>query len=94
MGHDINNNRFFYLVFMFILSILLIILRPNIIRILLGWDGLGLVSYCLVIYYHNYSRYNSGMLTVLLNRVGDVILIIRISLIFNFGSWNFLNLNF
>ena len=36
MGHDINNNRFFYLVFMFILSILLIILRPNIIRILLG----------------------------------------------------------
>ena len=94
IGHDIYNNRFFFLVFMFILSILLMILSPNIVRILLGWDGLGLVSYCLVIYYHNYSSYNSGILTVLLNRIGDVMLIIRIRIIFNFGTWNFLNLNF
>jgi len=43
--------RFIYLVYFFVLSIVLLILSPNIIRILLGWDGLGLVSYCLVIYY-------------------------------------------
>nr|AZL93510.1 NADH dehydrogenase subunit 5 [Torymus sp. ZJUH_2016035] len=94
MGHDIYNIRFFYLVFFFILSMLLMILSPNIISILIGWDGLGLVSYCLVIYYQNFSSYNSGMLTVLLNRIGDVMLIISISLMFNFGSWNFLNLNY
>jgi hypothetical protein len=28
--------------------------------ILLGWDGLDLVSYCLVIYYQNIKSYNSG----------------------------------
>jgi len=43
--------RFILLVYLFVISIVFLILRPNIIRILLGWDGLGLVSYCLVIYY-------------------------------------------
>jgi len=28
-----------------------LIISPNVISILLGWDGLGLVSYLLVIYY-------------------------------------------
>ncbi|KAG5346131.1 NU5M oxidoreductase, partial [Acromyrmex charruanus] len=32
----------------------------------------GMCSYCLVIYYHNYISYNSGMVTVLCNRIGDV----------------------
>ncbi|KYN31439.1 Cytochrome b [Trachymyrmex septentrionalis] len=30
------------------------------------------VSCCLIIYYHNYNFYNSGMVTVLCNRIGDV----------------------
>ena len=93
INHDLYYNRFFYLVFLFIISILLIIISPNIVRILLGWDGLGLISYCLVSYYQNYRRYNSGILTVLINRVGDVIIIMRISIIFMFGRWNFLNFN-
>jgi NADH-ubiquinone oxidoreductase chain 5 len=36
---------------MFVVSIMFLIARPNVISILLGWDGLGLVSYLLVIYY-------------------------------------------
>nr|YP_009176327.1 NADH dehydrogenase subunit 5 [Megaphragma amalphitanum]ALI86576.1 NADH dehydrogenase subunit 5 [Megaphragma amalphitanum] len=93
MNHDNYKNRFYYLVFLFIISMLLMILSPNMISILLGWDGLGLISYCLVIYYQNYSSYNSGMLTVLMNRIGDVMIIISISMIFMFGSWNFMNYN-
>jgi len=42
--------RFIILIVLFVVSMLLIVLRPNIIRILLGWDGLGLVSYCLIIF--------------------------------------------
>lgn len=76
---DININRFIVLVFLFVLSIVFLVLSPNIIRILLGWDGLGLVSYCLVIYYQNVKSANAGMLTVLSNRVGDVAILLCIS---------------
>lgn len=93
ISHDRRVSRFFYLVFLFILSILLIILSPNLIRILIGWDGLGLISYCLVIYYQRYSSYNSGILTILINRVGDVLILISIRIIILYGSWNFINSN-
>lgn len=81
--------RFNILVFLFVVSILLLIVRPNLIRILLGWDGLGLVSYCLVIFYQNEKSANAGILTILSNRVGDVAILLRIAWLSNFGSWNF-----
>lgn len=85
---DKNIIRYFILVLIFVFSIILIIIRPNIIRIIFGWDGLGLVSFCLVVYYQNYRSYNSGILTVLINRVGDVIILIIIGIIIMYGSWN------
>nr|URX52884.1 NADH dehydrogenase subunit 5 [Cryptotermes havilandi] len=90
MHGDLNINRFILLVLMFVLSMMFLIVSPNMISILLGWDGLGLVSYCLVIYYQNVSSYNAGMLTVLSNRVGDVALLMVIAWMINFGSWNYI----
>lgn len=81
--------RFIMLVYLFVLSMLMLIISPNLIRILLGWDGLGLVSYCLVIYYQNEKSANAGMLTILSNRVGDVAILLRIAWLANYGSWNF-----
>nr|YP_004021070.1 NADH dehydrogenase subunit 5 [Solenopsis geminata]ADP01777.1 NADH dehydrogenase subunit 5 [Solenopsis geminata] len=86
-------NRFIYLVIMFIFSMILMIISPNIISILFGWDGLGLVSYCLVIYYQNYMSYNSGMVTVLCNRVGDVGILMMVGLMLVSGSWNIWSLS-
>lgn len=80
--------RFIFLIILFVLSIVLIIISPNIIRIIFGWDGLGLVSYCLIIFYQNYRSYNSGIVTVLCNRVGDVGLLIAIRLVICRGRWN------
>jgi len=71
--------RFIMLVYLFVLSILMLIVSPNLIRILLGWDGLGLVSYCLVIYYQNEKSANAGILTILSNRVGDVAILLSIA---------------
>lgn len=87
---DLNLNRFIILVVIFVISIIFLIIRPNLIRILLGWDGLGLISYCLVIYYQNIKSFNAGILTALSNRIGDVALLIRIAWIINYGSWNFI----
>nr|YP_448927.1 NADH dehydrogenase subunit 5 [Tamolanica tamolana]ABB90938.1 NADH dehydrogenase subunit 5 [Tamolanica tamolana] len=89
MSGDVTLNRFIFLVLMFVLSMMFLIISPNLISILLGWDGLGLVSYCLVIYYQNVKSYNAGMLTALSNRVGDVALLMAIAWMLNFGSWNY-----
>lgn len=94
IGSDKYTYRFIMLVYLFVISILLLILRPNLIRILLGWDGLGLVSYCLVIYYQNIKSSNAGMLTILSNRLGDVALLLCIAWIVDYGSWNFFYLQF
>nr|YP_010726225.1 NADH dehydrogenase subunit 5 [Augomonoctenus smithi]WDY84674.1 NADH dehydrogenase subunit 5 [Augomonoctenus smithi] len=90
MMNELNLNRFILLIFMFVISMLLLIISPNLISILLGWDGLGLISYCLVIYYQNIKSFNSGMLTVLSNRIGDVALLMSIAWMLNFGSWNYI----
>lgn len=86
--NDLYIYRFKYLVFLFIISICLIILSPRILGILLGWDGLGLISYCLVIYYQNKNSYNSGILVICCNRIGDIGLILIILILSFLGSWN------
>nr|ATI25224.1 NADH dehydrogenase subunit 5 [Nepsalus jezoensis]URT60601.1 NADH dehydrogenase subunit 5 [Nepsalus decorillus]URT60614.1 NADH dehydrogenase subunit 5 [Nepsalus decorillus]URT60627.1 NADH dehydrogenase subunit 5 [Nepsalus decorillus] len=90
MSGDENLLRFIILVLMFVLSMMFLIISPNLISILLGWDGLGLVSYCLVIYYQNVKSYNAGMITALTNRVGDVALLLSIAWMLNYGSWNYI----
>nr|YP_009649176.1 NADH dehydrogenase subunit 5 [Ovalipes punctatus]QDA22801.1 NADH dehydrogenase subunit 5 [Ovalipes punctatus] len=87
---DKTYNRFMYLVLAFVISMAMMVFSPNLISILLGWDGLGLVSYALVIYYQNEKSANAGMLTVLSNRVGDVAILLSIGLMSSVGGWNFL----
>ena len=90
MADDFNINRFILLVLLFVFSIIILIISPNLIRILLGWDGLGLVSYCLVIYFQNVKSFNAGILTALSNRIGDVALLMAIAWMLNYGSWNYI----
>nr|QNH68997.1 NADH dehydrogenase subunit 5 [Teredorus nigropennis] len=90
MHGDLNINRFVLLVFLFVVSMMFLIISPNLISILLGWDGLGLVSYCLVIYYQNNKSANAGLLTAYSNRVGDVLILLSVSWLLNYGSWNYI----
>nr|YP_010716038.1 NADH dehydrogenase subunit 5 [Parnassius simo]WDE75748.1 NADH dehydrogenase subunit 5 [Parnassius simo] len=90
MSSELNLNRFIILVLLFVFSMILLIISPNMISIFLGWDGLGLVSYCLVIYYQNMKSYNAGMLTALSNRIGDIMILMVISWMMNYGSWNYI----
>nr|USN89429.1 NADH dehydrogenase subunit 5 [Timelaea maculata] len=90
MSSELNLNRFIILVLLFVFSMILLIISPNMISIFLGWDGLGLVSYCLIIFYQNMKSYNAGMLTALLNRIGDVMILMLISWMMNYGSWNYI----
>jgi len=82
--------RFLYLVLLFIISINLLIFIPHFIGLLLGWDGLGLISFLLVIYYQNKKSLGAGMITALSNRVGDVFLLLSIGLRLTQGHWKVL----
>nr|QKY63839.1 NADH dehydrogenase subunit 5 [Meccus pallidipennis] len=90
MGSDLDSVRFYFLVILFVLSMMMMIVSPNLMSILIGWDGLGLVSYCLVIYFQNYKSYSAGMLTILTNRVGDVAILLSIAWMLNYGSWHYI----
>jgi NADH-ubiquinone oxidoreductase chain 5 len=86
-------NRFTILVLLFIISINLLIFVPHIIILLLGWDGLGLVSFILVIYYQNHKSLAAGIITVLSNRIGDSALLLAIALTINQGHWFIINID-
>lgn len=75
-------SRFHILVFGFVVSMLLIVSRPRIFSILLGWDGLGVTSFLLVIYYQNSKSINAGFLTIFTNRLGDVLIILTLCIMY------------
>nr|BCG67087.1 NADH dehydrogenase subunit 5 [Amblyomma testudinarium] len=93
MSNDNNKNSFCLIVLMFVLSMIFLILMPNMFMLILGWDGLGLVSYCLVIHYQSINSYNSGMITIISNRVGDVMIILSLIFFVSFGSFDLMSLN-
>ena len=87
--NDIFFYRFHWLLLRFIFSIVLLIFRPNLISILWGWDGLGVRSYLLVIYYNNFKSLNAGIVTVLTNRLGDAFILRSIRVLNLRGNFNF-----
>nr|QBZ38076.1 NADH dehydrogenase subunit 5 [Bambusiphaga luodianensis] len=89
MRGDLYIIRFYFLVFLFITSMFMLISMPDFLCLMIGWDGLGLVSYCLVIYYQSVSSLSSGYLTLFINRLGDIFLIFCISWCFNYGCWHY-----
>nr|WRW55934.1 NADH dehydrogenase subunit 5 [Pseudocuneopsis yemaoi] len=87
MEGEVFMRRFMLLIMAFVGSMNLLIFIPSLITILLGWDGLGIVSFALVIYYQNKKSLAAGMLTVLANRIGDALLIVSICFLVNWGEW-------
>ena len=90
ISSEVFFRRFILIVILFVISIYLLILSPNIIRLLLGWDGLGVTSYLLVIFYQRKKSYNAGIITAITNRLGDVGILICIGLFFLLGDWTYL----
>nr|WGH14687.1 NADH dehydrogenase subunit 5 [Dendrobaena tellermanica] len=92
MKEDKFINRFTALVLLFVLSMNMLIYLPHLMVLLLGWDGLGIVSFILVIYYQNPKSLAAGMVTALTNRIGDVMLLLAIAWTLNQGHWNILHM--
>lgn len=87
---EVLKNSFAFVVFLFVISIMFLIIRPNFLRLILGWDGLGLVSFLLVIYYSNFKSFRAGMITCLRNRIGDGAILVAIGWMLSQGDLNFI----
>lgn len=88
MKGDVYMFRFIYVFIIFVLSIVFLIFSGNFFIIIIGWDGLGLVSFCLVIYYSDKDALCSGLLTVFINRLGDGLILISIFYLNLVGGFN------
>lgn len=68
--------KFYWMLFIFVSSILLLLVRASPLILFIGWEGLGITSFLLIVFYQNWFRVNSGILTLLTNRIGDAILLL------------------
>lgn len=94
MDSEENISRFVWLVILFVGFINLVIFVPRILGIILGWDGLGLISFLLVAYYQNREALGAGLVTAFIGRVGDVFLFISVVFLRVRGQWNYWSLDF
>nr|YP_009681527.1 NADH dehydrogenase subunit 5 [Septifer bilocularis]QDO71939.1 NADH dehydrogenase subunit 5 [Septifer bilocularis] len=93
MDNEVFFKRFIFLVYLFVLSMMFMIMTCNLVSLLIGWDGLGLTSFLLVCYYQNNKSLSGAMLTALSNRVGDVFILFSICFFMNEGGWSLYSYN-
>merc|ERR1711942_407463 len=63
-------------------SIIILIFIGRLVGALIGWDGLGVTSFLLVIYYKNRKSLGSGIITALTNRLGDCFFLLILGMFF------------
>lgn len=88
MSHDKGVARFFSYLNLFIFSMLLLVMGSNLIILFMGWEGVGLCSYLLIgFWYKNKEFGHAARKAFIMNRIGDLGLLIGIFLCFiNFGT--------
>nr|YP_398833.1 NADH dehydrogenase subunit 5 [Leptotrombidium akamushi]BAE47115.1 NADH dehydrogenase subunit 5 [Leptotrombidium akamushi] len=91
MMGDQYYKRFTLMLLLFVLSMIILIFSGSLFTMMIGWDGLGIVSFSLVIYYADKDALISGLVTIFTNRIGDALMLISIFVMA--GSWNFFSFN-
>lgn len=89
---DQTVTRFNYIVLLFVLSMNMLVFFPNLITLLLGWDGLGLTRFLLIIYYQNPKSLGAGIITAITNRLGDAFILRAIALCLSSNNWSIINI--
>ena len=88
MAHDEDRVRFFSYLNLFTFFMLLLVLGGSLPLLFVGWEGVGLCSYLLIgFWYTKDSASAAGLKAFVVNRIGDVGLILGMIFIFHaFGS--------
>nr|YP_009695260.1 NADH dehydrogenase subunit 5 [Ryssota otaheitana]QDM39454.1 NADH dehydrogenase subunit 5 [Ryssota otaheitana] len=92
MMEDPYYNRFIIILLSFVISMNFLIFSGSILLLFVGWDGLGITSFALIIYYQNKESLSAGYLTLIVNRIGDTILVFGVCFLVLFGQFSILPL--
>nr|WAP91010.1 NADH dehydrogenase subunit 5 [Trichuris trichiura] len=76
MSSDLSVHRFTVLMTIFMISMIIMNSSDSCWTTWVGWEGLGVSSYLLIMFYNNWKANNSAVSTILLNRIGDFCLLI------------------
>lgn len=89
LGSDLKLNRFVVVLKLFVFSMVVLIIAPNLVFIVLGWDGLGFTSFILVAWFGcSFSR-SARVKTFLTNRLGDGFFLVFLVYFFFQGHFKF-----
>ncbi len=91
MEHDPRRRMFFAYLNLFIAAMLLLVTADSYLMLFVGWEGVGLASYLLIGFWNHKPEYaTAANKAFVVNRVGDVGLIVAMGLMFaHFGSVGF-----
>lgn len=85
INEDKNIWRFNWILLRFVIRIYILIFSGSLLVILIGWDGLGITSFVLIIYYEGLEALGSGFQTFIINRFGDILIILSFILFLFIG---------
>ena len=88
MDHDEGFNRYFSYLSAFVFSMLVLVMADNFAVLFIGWEGVGVCSWLLIgFWYHKESATWAANEAFIMNRVGDLGLLLGMFLIYwNIGS--------
>ena len=91
MADDAGLYKFFSFLNLFIFNMLVLVLGSNFMMMFFGWEGVGLCSYLLIgFWYKNVSFGKAARKAFIMNRIGDLGLLMGLFLIYqNFGSFEY-----
>lgn len=94
MVGEVNLFRFILVLKGFVVSMVFLIVSPNLFLFLLGWDWLGFISFVLIIWYSCFSRRKGGLKTFLRKRVGDCFFVVSFVFFFRQGGFGLMTIDF